>query len=169
MRATLQSIFSIGYAEYRRSFWLPDYIDKAAWSIMNCRTAVLGGHRQVCPEGHFERNHYNSCGHRSCPQCAFLRVQKWLSRQRERLLACDHYHIILTVPHELNPLWRLNPQVMGEIYFRAARETLFELLWDVKFMGARPGIIAALHTSTKTQALHPHIHCLVAGSRPGSG
>ena len=78
-------------------------------------------------------------------------------------MACDHYHIILTVPHELNPLWRLNPQVMGEIYFRAARETLFALLGDVKFMGARPGIIAALHTSTKTLALHPHIHCLVTG------
>ena len=79
------------------------------------------------------------------------------------MLACDHYHIIMTVPHELNPLWRLNPQVMGGIYFRAARETLFALLDDVKFMGARPGIIAALHTSTKTQMLHPHIHCLVTG------
>jgi len=163
MRATLQSIFKIGYAAYRRAFWVPAYIHKAAWSIMNCRTARLGGHRQVCPDGHFERNHYNSCGHRMCPQCAFLRVQKWLVRQRERLLACMHYHIIMTVPHDLNPLWRLNPQAMGEIYFRAVRETLFALLGDDKFMGARPGIIAALHTGTKTLALHPHIHCLVTG------
>ena len=63
MRATLQSIFKTGYEAYRRVYWAPDYIHKAAWSIMNCRTSVLGGHRQVCPEGHFERNHYNSCGH----------------------------------------------------------------------------------------------------------
>jgi predicted nucleic acid-binding Zn ribbon protein len=69
----------------------------------------------------------------------------------------------MTVPHELNPLWRLNPRRMGEIYFRAARETLFALLGDDKFMGAWPGIIAALHTSTKTLLLHPHIHCLVTG------
>ena len=53
--------------------------------------------------------------------------------------------------------------MMGAIYFRAARETLFALLGDVKFMGAWPGIIAALHTSTKTLLLHPHIHCLVTG------
>ena len=163
MKPTIQSIFSIAYEKYRSSNWVPNHIHKAAWNIMNCRTARLGGHRQVCPDGHFERNHYNSCGHRICPQCAFLRIQRWYVKQRERLLACDHYHIVMTVPHELNILWRLNPYAMGKIYFRAARETLLTLLGDKKFMGAKPGIIAALHTSTRTLALHPHVHCLVTG------
>ena len=136
---------------------------KAAWNILNCRTFVLGGHRQVCPDGHFERNHYNSCKHRICPQCAFLQIQKWLSKQTERLLACDHYHVILTIPHELNPLWRLNAKIMANLLFRCAYDTLFELLGDPKYLGARPGIMASLHTWTKTLLLHPHVHCLVTG------
>jgi hypothetical protein len=71
--------------------------------------------------------------------------------------------VILTIPHELNPLWRLNVGMMADILFRCARETLFELLGDSKYLGAKPGIMATLHTWTKTLLLHPHIHCLVTG------
>ena len=57
-----------------------------------------GGHVQACPEGHVERVWYNSCRHRMCPQCAWLQVERWLARQKARLLACEHYHVIFTMP-----------------------------------------------------------------------
>jgi hypothetical protein len=44
---------------------------------------------------------YNSCRHRMCPQCGWLQVTRWLLHQKARLLACDHYHVIFTIPHEL--------------------------------------------------------------------
>ena len=163
IKNTVQSVFLIGYAAFNQAYRLPNNVRKAAWNILNCRTATLGGHRQVCPDGHFERNHYNSCKHRICPQCAFLQVQKWLKKQTKRLLDCDHYHVILTIPHELNPLWRLNNKTMANLLFRCAYDTLFELLGDPKYLGAKPGIMASLHTWTKTLLLHPHIHCLVTG------
>jgi hypothetical protein len=40
---------------------------------------------------------------------------------------------------------------------------LFTLLGDAKWLGAQPGILAALHTWSRTLALHPHVHCLVSG------
>ena len=163
MEATLQTIFLIGFAAYQAHHPLPGYLHKAAWCLMNCRTAVMGGHIQACPEGHFQRNHYNSCKHRICPQCAFIHVQKWLSKQKERLLACDHYHVILTIPHELNPLWRYNREAMGNLLFQCARVTLFELLEDPKYLGAKVGVIASLHSWSKSLQLHPHVHCLVTG------
>lgn len=169
MEATLQTIFLLGFTAYAASHCLPAYIRKAAWCIINCRTAVMGGHVQACPEGHFERDHYNSCRHRVCPRCAFIQVQRWLAKQKARILACDHYHVIFTIPHELNSLWPYNQKLLADILFTAAQQTIFELLTDPKYLGAKVGIIASLHTWTKTLMLHPHIHCLVTGGGLNDG
>src|SRR5213594_3149195 len=138
---TLQDIFCTSYPEYERTHALPAHVRKAARAVMQCRTAALGGHIHACPDGHFTRIWYNSCRHRSCPQCAYLQTERWLALQQARLLACDHYHVIFTLPHDLNPLLLANP----------------------KYLGAQPGIIAALHTWSQTLLLHPHLHCLVTG------
>jgi hypothetical protein len=160
---TLQDIFCASYPEYERTHALPAHVRRAARAIMQCRTAALGGHVQACPEGHMSRIWYNSCRHRSCPQCAYLQTERWLTLQRARLLACDHYHVIFTLPHELNPLWLANVPVMTTLLFQAVRDTLYDLLADPTYLGAQPGIIAALHTWSQTLVLHPHVHCLVTG------
>ena len=163
MGLTLQDIFCQCYPDYERTHPLPLHVRKAAQTIMQCRTAALGGHVQACPEGHFSRIWYNSCRHRACPQCAFIQTERWLAAQQARLLACDHYHVIFTLPHELNALWLSNVETLSQILFHSARETLFGLLGDAKYLGAKPGLIAALHTWSQTLVLHPHLHCLVTG------
>jgi len=160
---TIQSILLIGYAAYEKMRQLPDYVREAAHCLMVCRTAVLGGHTQACPDGHIQRIWYNSCKHRMCPQCAYLQVQKWLAKQKTRILRCDHFHVIFTIPEELRVLWHFNTKLMTQILFTCSRDALFELLGDEKYMGAKPGIIASLHSWTKTLLVHPHIHCLVTG------
>jgi len=160
---TLQTIFQDAFPAYEQTHPLPAHIRKAARAIMQCRTAALGGHIQACPDGHFTRIWYNSCRHRSCPQCAYLQTEHWLARQQARLLTCDHYHVIFTLPHEFNPLWLANVPVMTTLLFQAVRDTLGTLLADPQYLGAQPGIIAALHTWSQTLLLHPHLHCLVTG------
>ncbi len=134
---------------------------KAARALMQCRTAALGGHVQACPEGHYQRQWYNSCRNRVCPQCNWLQIEQWLQRQNERLLQCGHYHMIFTLPHDLNEIWLLNVRLMTNILFTGVRDTLFEFFLDEKHVGGKPGIIATLHTWTQTQLLHSHIHCLI--------
>jgi hypothetical protein len=160
---TLQTIFQDAFPAYEQSHALPAHVRTAARAIMQCRTAALGGHIQACPDGHVARVWYNSCRHRSCPQCAYLQTERWLALQQARLLACDHYHVIFTLPHELNPLWLANVPVMTTLLFQAVRDTLGTLLADPKYLGAQPGILAALHTWSQTLVLHPHLHCLVTG------
>jgi putative transposase/transposase-like zinc-binding protein len=160
---TLQTIFQDAFPAYAALHPLPAHVRTAARAIMQCRTAALGGHVQACPDGHVARVWYNSCRHRACPQCAYLQTERWLARQRARLLACDHYHVIFTLPHDLNPLWLANVQVMTTLLFQTVRDTLCTLLADPKYLGARPGILAALHTWSQTLVLHPHVHCLVTG------
>jgi len=160
---TLQTIFHDVFPAYERCYPLPVHVRTAARAIMQCRTAALGGHVQACPDGPVSRVWYNSCRHRSCPQCAYLQTERWLALQQARLLACDHYHVIFTLPHALNPLWLANVPVLSGLLFQVARDTLGTLLADPQYLGAQPGIIAVLHTWSQTLVLHPHLHCLVTG------
>jgi hypothetical protein len=160
---TLQTIFQDALPAYEQTHPLPAHVRKAARAIMQCRTAALGGHIQACPDGHVTRVWYNSCRHRSCPQCTYLQTEGWLTLQQARLLAWDHYHVIFTLPHELNPLWLANVPVMSALLFQTVRDTLTTLLADPQYLGAQPGIIAALHTWSQTLGLHPHLHGLVTG------
>jgi hypothetical protein len=160
---TLQTIFQAAFPAYEQTHPLPAHVRRAARALMQCRTAALGGHLHACPDGHVTGVWYNSCRHRSCPQCAVLQTERWLRLQPARLLACDHYHVIFTLPHDLNPLGLANVPVMTSLLLQAVRETLGTLLADAKYLGAQPGIIAALHTWSQTLMLHPHVHCLVTG------
>lgn len=67
------------------------------------------------------------------------------------------------MPDGLHALWKANRGKLARLSFRAAQETLFELLEDPKYLGATVGVIAALHTWGQTLIWHPHIHCLVTG------
>jgi hypothetical protein len=92
-----------------------------------------------------------------------------LSKQQARLLACDHDHVSFTIPHELNDLWLSNVAVMTQLLFASVHDTLGTLLGDPKYLGAKPGIIATLHTWTQTLLLQPHLHCLVTGGGLSEG
>lgn len=163
MAATLQSIFLQHFPRFSAENRLPLHVHQAARAIIDCRTEAMGGHVLSCPVGHVQRIQYNSCKHRSCPQCSGLPIERWLATQRSRLLATDHFHVVFTLPHDFHPWWRWNRRFFNEILFRAVRDTLFELLEDEKYLGAKPGIIATLHTWGRTLSLHPHVHCLVTG------
>jgi Transposase zinc-binding domain len=158
-KLTVQHIFQAGDAAFAQGHRLPDYVRRAAWAILVCRTAVRGGHVQACPEGPIERVWYHSCRHRLCPQCRWLQIERWLASQTARLLACDHDHVILTLPDELRGLWLANVRPLTTLLFATVWEPLVELLADANDLGARPGLIAALHTWSPTLVFHPPLHC----------
>ena len=132
---TLQTIFQDAFPAYEQTHPLPPHVRRAARALMQCRTAALGGHVQACPDGHVARIWYNSCRHRACPQCAYLQTERWLALQQARLLACDHYHVIFTLPHTLNPLWLTNVSVMTTLLFQAVHDTLRTLLTNGVSLG----------------------------------
>ena len=158
---TVQRVLQARFAEYAAKRNPPPYVRRAAGQLMQCRTEALGGHVKSCPNGHVHRYWFASCRHRSCPQCAAMRVEEWLAKQKARLLHCPHSHIIFTLDHELNDLWLYNRKELTKLFFRCVRDTLIALLADPQYLGAKPGIIAALHTWGSDLKLHVHIHCLV--------
>jgi hypothetical protein len=161
MEISVQAIFQAHFEAYAETHAVPLPVKKAGWALMACRTTELGGHIQACPEGHVEGVWYNSCKHRSCPQCNQIQMERWLDFQKARLLAGPHRHLIFTLPHELNALWQWNDTVMSDLLFQAVRETVMELRGDERYVGALPGLVCALHTWGRSLALHPHLHCLI--------
>jgi hypothetical protein len=163
MSVTLQDILQTAFAAWASNRELPVRVRRAASALRRCRTEALGGQVRACPEGHVTQTWYNSCGHRACPQCWWRRTAEWLEAWKPRLLPTVHFHVIFTLPSQLHVLWQWNRAVFAALLFRCVRETLFTLLADPQFLGAQPGILAALHTWGATLMLHPHIHCLVTG------
>ena len=140
----------------------PLYQLKALRRLSECRTAALGGHAQYCEAGHLNGVWYNSCKHRSCPQCRGMASEEWLRHTQNVLLDCPHHHIIFTLPSEINTLWRYNRALLSGILFKAAQETLLTFARDPKYLAATPGILSALHTWGRNLSLHPHLHVLVS-------
>jgi predicted RNA-binding Zn-ribbon protein involved in translation (DUF1610 family) len=133
-----------------------------AWNaILNCRTSRLGGHMDKCPKCGYERPSYNSCRNRSCPKCQTFSKERWIEAQKADLLNVGYFHVVFTVPQELNMLIYRNQRDFYNLLFRCAAESLQELAGDKKYLGAAIGLTAVLHTWGQNLCFHPHIHCIV--------
>jgi hypothetical protein len=78
-----------------------------------------------------------------------------------RLLPCEHFHTVFTIPHELLALWAFNRSVLTQLLFDCARSSLLELMADPRRLGVLPGLLMSLHTWGRNLSHHPHLHCLV--------
>jgi hypothetical protein len=132
-------------------------------AVEACRTAELGGHVEECDTCAHVRISYNSCRNRHCPKCQFLEKQRWLEARKQDLLPIRYFHVVFTLPQSMRPVALRNPKVVYTLLFKAASQTLLELGRDPKFLGADIGFTALLHTWTRTQLDHPHLHCIVTG------
>jgi hypothetical protein len=136
---------------------------KVMTSLVQCRTAILGGHVDSCDGCGFVRISYNSCRDRHCPKCQASERAAWVDARLERLLPVEYFHVVFTLPEQLQPLILKNRRVLYTLLFRAASETLLELAADPKRLGAQIGITAVLHTWGQNLLFHPHLHCVVTG------
>ena len=148
---------------YKQSQKLPLKSLKVMGAIGNCRTSVLGGHIDQCNECGHERNAYNSCRNRHCPKCQGLEQLKWLEKRKQELLPVRYFHLVFTIPSELNHLVLINQKILYAILFKAASQTVCMLAGQDKHLGAKPGCIAVLHTWGQSLIDHPHIHIIVTG------
>jgi hypothetical protein len=134
---------------------------KAFRAIQNCRTAALGGHFDACFRCGHQAISYNSCRNRHCPKCQAKAREQWLAARQRELLVTDYFHVVFTVPHELNVLALQNPREFYDLLFTASAQTLLEVAADPRHLGAEIGAISILHTWGQNLLLHPHVHCVI--------
>jgi hypothetical protein len=150
--------------EYRKNHRLNRPQRQAMRDIEQCRTARLGGHLDVCSRGcGYLAISYNSCRNRHCPKCQSLKQARWLAARRERLLPTRYFHLVVTLPHDLQPLARGHPELVYNLLFEAASRALLQLARDYGRLRAQIGFTAVLHTWDQDLNFHPHLHLVVTG------
>jgi len=161
IRFEVADIFRRYGPDYRAAHTLSPEQSKAMTAIANCRTTALGGHVDECDHCGHSAISYNSCRNRNCPKCRGSQRAAWVDARELELLPIQYFHIVFTLPHDLIPLARYNPDRVYGLLFKIAAETLqtfAENRW-----GGKLGIIAVLHTWGQTLNDHPHVHCIVTG------
>jgi hypothetical protein len=147
------------------------FIDQSPWlnfqqlsvlrAIARCRTAALGGHIDQCSQCGHQAISYNSCRNRHCPKCQAQARQRWLAAREKELLEVPYFHVVFTLPQQLNPLCLRNARILYDLLFRASAEAMLEVAANPKRLGAQIGFLSILHTWGQNLLLHPHIHCVV--------
>lgn len=162
-RLEMADIFRSYGAAYRQKYgqrMLPSHL-RAMNDIEKCRTAELGGQVYKCPDHDEMEYSYHSCMNRHCPKCQNDQAQKWLIKERKKLLPVLYFFATFTIPQELRPLARSNQSTIYNIIFRASWLAMQKLAKDPKFLGAKIGCVGVLHTWARSLPFHPHVHYLV--------
>ncbi len=134
-------------------------------AIASCRTMDLGGHIDKCsnPECGKVKISYNSCRNRHCPKCQGHKREEWIQARENELLNIPYFHLVFTLPHELNDVFLNNKKPLYALLFKTVWNTVRGFADNHKFLGANTGMIAILHTWGQNMMFHPHLHCIVPG------
>lgn len=160
----IQEIFHQSYKDYACTYHPSHSQQKAALSIIHCKTGKLGCNISRCLDcGHLDI-HNNSCRNRHCPCCQGFLKELWIDARKSEVIDAPYFHVVFTLPAELNPLLFANQKLLYNLMHSCASRTLLELASDKKYLGATPGIIQVLHTWGQKMNYHPHIHCIITGA-----
>ena len=162
-KPTIQDIFLKFYPRYLDKYTPSPQQSKVANCIINCKTGAYGANVSKCEDcGHLQI-HYNSCRNRCCPMCQALSKEKWMDKRREDVLEAPYFHVVFTIPQELNPLVYCNQQILYDAMYHCVAATIEELTSDTNHLGAKVGYICVLHTWGSEMNYHPHIHVILLG------
>jgi hypothetical protein len=137
------------------------HIAKVLQAILQCRTQALGGHVDGCNTCGHLRISYNSCGNRHCPKCQTTQKERWIEKRESDLLNTHYFHVVFTLPQELNKYCLQYPIALYNLFFKASSDTIKTFAADEKHLGAQVGMISVLHTWGQNLSLHPHVHMIV--------
>lgn len=160
---TVQDIFQRFYPDYLDKYVPSFQQHKTATNIINCKTGAYGANVSVCDDCGSTKVHYNSCRNRCCPMCQALPKEKWMDLRREDVLDAPYFHVVFTVPEELNSVIYSNQKLLYDALYHSVSDTLDELASDPKYLGAKIGYMCILHTWGSEMNYHPHIHVIVLG------
>ncbi|MFV0352909.1 MAG: IS91 family transposase [Oscillospiraceae bacterium] len=138
----------------------PVHQQKTLRAIGYCRTALLGGHVDACDACGNITISYNSCRNRHCPKCQGHKREQWISDRQADLLPCTYYHVVFTLPQQLNGLAMHQPKMVYDALFKSVWQTINQFGSNTS---VQLGMIAVLHTWGQNLSLHPHLHCIVPG------
>lgn len=163
MSYPIQDIFIKYYDNIKDGYHEYGAENKVANNIIECKTSALGANNSICYDCGYSEIHYNSCRNRHCPCCQGLVKEKWIDKRKSEIIDVPYFHIVFTVPEELNPIIYANKKILYSLFYEASADTLKTLAKDKKYLNASIGFMSILHTWGQSLNFHPHIHSVVLG------
>ena len=83
-----------------------EYTKSVLEKIKDFKTEKLGWHLYVCNNSKCKEKkmQYHSCRNRHCPHCGASKTEDWIEERMRELFPCSYFHVVFTMPHELNSL-----------------------------------------------------------------
>jgi hypothetical protein len=162
-KSDLQSVMHQFLSGYREHHALSPRQAEVCAHIGACRTEALGGVALHCDHCDYEQPWYHACRDRHCPKCQWRATQAWCDKQCQSVLPVTYYHLVFTLPHDLNGWVQLHPEVIYRLLFKVVWATLKAFGADPKRLGGQLGVTAVLHTWGQQLWRHVHLHCLIPG------
>ena len=162
-KVSMQRITVQCLGEYERRHALSVEQARVCRHMQECQTQVLGGLQWCCDQCDYQHPEFHSCRDRHCPQCQWRATQAWRDKQQANVLPVSYFHVVFTLPHQLNGWVSLHPEVIYRCFFAAVWHTLNAFGQDPKRLGGQLGVVAVLHTWGQNLSRHVHIHCLIPG------
>ncbi len=166
MKPSFEVAHVLGCEHHRLHYWVSNtWKLRTLYAIEACRTHLMGGHVDQCTNPQCGKIHisYNSCRNRHCPKCQGHKKEMWIRQREKELLNTTYFHVVFTLPSQLNKIAVFIPEVLYNLLFKVAWETIAAFAANPKFLGAKTGMIAILHTWGQNLWLHPHLHCIIPG------
>jgi hypothetical protein len=140
---------------------LPNHHLRTLHALQRCRTETMGGRVEHCNQCGNEQVIYNSCRNRHCPKCGSIDRERWLAEREADLLPVNYLHVVFTLPDKLNHLFLHHQVDCYNILFQVVNQVMTGFAVNPKFLDARIGYTAILHTWGQNLQYHPHLHLLV--------
>lgn len=147
--------------DYQQQYGYRPEQQQVVTNICQCRTAILGGTQLHCNACGHDSIQYHSCRNRHCPQCQHRATLAWREKRRQDLLPVPYFHLVFTLPHQLNGWVRLHPREVYRLLFQAVWSTLKQFAANPTRLGGELGATMVLHTWGQALDQHVHLHCLV--------
>jgi len=162
LRCEVGDIFRVHGSDYQATYSIPLSHKKIMSAIIRCRTELLGGHIERCDRCGYERPSYNSCRNRHCPKCQTMAKARWLEARIAELIPVGYFHMVFTLPHEINYVAQCNKREIYTMLFQAVSGTLSDFGHNPRNgLGGRMGFILILHTWSQVLLDHYHLHCVI--------
>jgi hypothetical protein len=160
-KVEIADIFRRFESDYHQQYYMGCDQQKAFNAILNCRSQNMGGHTLTCNNCGYVQHAYNSCRNRHCPKCQYLKQIVWVDKLKARLLPVTYFHIVFTIPSAMHKLFYTNQEICYDLLMKSASQAILKAGENPRFLGAKTGCVAILHTWGQALTYHPHVHILV--------
>ena len=134
----IQQVWNYSYADFSEHHMQSNEQLKTSHAIQNCKPACWVQRSASVPIAVTSNTITIPAATGTVRTVRLSKKELWMDKRRAEVIDSPYFHVVFTLPHELNPLLYHNQKPLYGLLHRCSAETLLELSADKKYLGAPP-------------------------------